>query len=297
MTTSPLILGLGTVVVDHQVMLEKHPEVDEKTTILSDRYQIGGPVPTALAVLSQFGHRTRFIGEWGEDHFGKMIEEDFQKSGIQFISECSKANISTGYAHVWIEIPTGRRTISCKRPDKQFELSKIDRQFLSEAALLHLDGWPEQASVEAAQIVKNQGGLVFLDTGSMKPATKSLLPLVDILNCPKHFPGQMFQTDDPIFAGQELLKMGPRIVTITLGSEGAYLFTKQNHLIIPSIKIEPIDTTGAGDLFCGGLIHALLDQREPEEAVRFASITAALKCRKMGNREAIPTLSEIQKHL
>jgi sugar/nucleoside kinase (ribokinase family) len=297
MTSPHLIIGLGTVVVDHQVILQKHPEVDEKTTILSDRYQVGGPVPTALAVLSGFQHKTHFIGAWGKDHFGEMIQNDFNQVGIQYLSEYTSTETQTGFAHVWIENSTGRRTISCKRPDKEFELTTQDREILKKATVLHLDGWPEQASQEAARIVKQNGGLVVLDTGSLKPATKPLLPLVDILNCPKHFPEQLFGEPDPLKAGQELLKNGHQIITITQGNNGAHLFTQDSHHFIPSIQVTAVDTTGAGDVFCGGLIHAILDKQSPEKAVQFASVTAALKCKKMGNREAIPSMDEIKKHL
>ncbi len=297
MTSSQLIIGLGTVVVDHQVIVHKHPEVNEKTTILSDRYQIGGPVPTALAVLSSFQHKTHFIGDWGKDHFGEMIQNNFNQVGIQYLPECASKDTRTGFAHVWIEKSTGSRTISCKRPDKEFELTTQDRKILSKATVLHLDGWPEQASLEAAKIVKNNGGLIVLDTGSLKPATRSLLPLVDILNCPQHFPEQLFGEPDPLKAGQELKKNGHQIITITQGKKGAYLFTPDSYQFIPSIQVSAVDTTGAGDVFCGGLIHAILNKQSPEKAVHFASITAALKCKKMGNREAIPSMDEIKKHL
>lgn len=297
MINSPLIIGLGTVVIDHQVILEKFPEADEKTTIGEDRYQVGGPVPTALSVLSRFHHQTHFIGSWGDDHFGDMIEKDFKESEIHYFKECRDPEIQTGFAHVWIDSSTGSRTISCKRPEKEFQLTDQDRDLLRKASLLHLDGWPEKASVEAAEIVRETGGLIVLDTGSIKPSTTSLIPLVHILNCPKHFPEQLFGYDDPIRAGKKLLTLGPEMVTITAGEKGAHLFSNGSHELIESIPVECRDTTGAGDVFCGGLIYALLQNQKPVDATRFACVTAALKCQNIGNRNALPSIDDILQHL
>lgn len=72
------ILGMGTVVVDHQVVVRELPEPDAKAEILSDRFQVGGPVPTALALLTRFGASTSLIGKWATDRWGEMIEDDLE---------------------------------------------------------------------------------------------------------------------------------------------------------------------------------------------------------------------------
>ena len=76
------ILGMGTVVVDHQVVVRELPEPDAKAEILSDRFQVGGPVPTALALLTRFGASTSFIGKWATDRWGEMIEDDLGQARI-----------------------------------------------------------------------------------------------------------------------------------------------------------------------------------------------------------------------
>ena len=76
------ILGMGTVVVDHQVVVRELPEPDAKAEILSDRFQVGGPVPTALALLTRFGASTSFIGKWATDRWGEMVEDNLGQARI-----------------------------------------------------------------------------------------------------------------------------------------------------------------------------------------------------------------------
>ena len=102
------ILGLGTIVVDHVAEVRSLPEPDSKTDILSSHYQVGGPVVTALALLSKWGYPTSFIGCWSTDELGERIEEDLMKSQIQSGFASVHPSHQSGHAHVWVEASTGR---------------------------------------------------------------------------------------------------------------------------------------------------------------------------------------------
>lgn len=117
----PFVFGLGTIVVDHQVFLESFPFPDTKGEILEDRYQVGGPVPTALALLSKWAYLTAFQGIWGKDVYGEMIERDLESSGISFESPAPVAGVKSGFAHVWVEQKTGRRTVACHRGNSSID--------------------------------------------------------------------------------------------------------------------------------------------------------------------------------
>lgn len=287
------IAGVGTVVVDHQIVLDRYPEPDTKNVVRSDRFQVGGPVPTALALLARFGLRTTFLGNWGSDAFGEIIERDFRDEGIDFTGSRRRTQSRTGMAHVWIDAATGARTVGCVRAEEPLLPSEIDEGLLAKSAALHLDGWPAEAALQAARIVKAHGGTVFLDTGSPKPGMEELIPLVDVLNCPRPFLSAFFGHDDLDRGGRELLERGPRMVTITDGTNGATLFTGGEKFTQPAFPVTAIDTTGAGDVFCGAIIYATLADWPAARILRFAAATAALKCTKLGNRDALPTLDDV----
>jgi len=291
------LAGLGTIVIDHQMTLREFPEPDTKCEAQEDRFQVGGPVPTALAVLARFGRRTTFFGHWGRDPFGQMIEDDFRQEGIDFAGSVKRPDIRTGFAHAWIDLRTGQRTIACARAADPLTPEEVDERLLSRCRALHLDGWPPETALRAARIVKQNGGTVFLDSGSPKLGMETLIPLVDVLNCPRRFLRQFFGHDDVDRGGAELLSRGPKVVTITDGAAGAVLFTGQERLAQPAFPITAVDTTGAGDVFSGALAHGWLNGWPPDECLKFAAATAALKCAKMGNRDALPTESEVREFL
>ncbi len=94
-----------------------------------------------------------------------------------------------------------------------------------------------------------------------------------------------------------LRAMGPREVVITLGEKGSVGFDGEHFYEQPAFKIKAVDTTGAGDVYHGAYIYALLDGSDMAQCMRFASAVAALNCMHIGAQSGIPTLSAVQKFL
>lgn len=288
------VIGLGTIVVDHQVVLSQMPEPDTKCDALWDRIQVGGPVPTALAALSQWGHRCSFIGSWSNDWHGQIIEDDFEQVGIDSSASVRVHGGRTGVAQVWVDQSAGTRTICCLRSEPVQQLmNDAARAALRHSRLLHVDGWPAKCSVEAVRFMRESGGQVAIDTGSLKPATAEILGMANLVNCPMRFLTQMFESTE-VQSARAILEMGAEAVTVTDGSHGAWLMTQAGTWHQPAIGVEAVDSTGAGDVFSGAMIHGWLDNLPPQDLLRFACTAAGLKCEEFGNREALPTLEAIQ---
>ena len=292
------VVGLGTIVVDLLMVLDAYPTPDTKNSVKDRLVQVGGPVPTALAALSRLGHRCHFSGNWGDDPLGTVIESDLAEQDIGFGDSQRISAGQTGLAHVWIDGRNGQRTIAyargncLPRPDaiRQLEL-------LRNCQILHLDGWPEEAAVTAATIVRDAGGLVSVDAGSQRPGMRELLEMAHIINCPRKFLREHLGHDD-IAAGLDALSTGEtRLVTITDGSHGAHMWCDGERFHQPAFQVTAVDTNGAGDAFCGGLLGAVLQRLSPQDMLRFASAVAAIKCTGMGNRRSLPTLQAVQEFL
>lgn len=291
------VLGLGTIVVDHQVILESLPMADTKGEVLEDRHQVGGPVPTALSLLQRFGLNTHFLGKWSDDPFGRMIEQDLDAEGIGFdVHQCRGAK-RTGFAHVWVEQQSGRRTIAAYRGSHAVEASQVTPEFLTGFKSLHLDGWSTPAATTAAEIMKRQGGRVFLDLGSPKTDLAPLLAQVDFVNCPERLISRLFAIDDIDEGSRRLLAMGPSEVSVTFGERGARLYTRGQMIKQRGFAVDAVDTTGAGDVFAGAMVFGSLSDWPGERRLAFACAAAALKCRHLGNRGALPTLAMIDEFL
>jgi sugar/nucleoside kinase (ribokinase family) len=288
------IFGLGTVVIDHQVVMEQLPEPDTKGEIISDRFQVGGPVPTGLCLLRRFGCPVTFQGHWGMDQSGKMIADDLAAEGMTVHAPAEDSDSKSGFAHVWVERSTGRRSIAAYRGSREVHESGIQPDALQDVDALYLDGWSTSAAIKAAQIVRANGGRVFIDLGSPKSHLQELLRQVDWLNCPRRLIRQLFDTDDVAHGAAELMKLGPAQVTVTDGENGASLFTRDGVSIHePAPLVDVVDTNGAGDTFSGASLFATLQKWSPERTLRFAVAAAALKCRTLGNRAALPDLAQV----
>jgi sugar/nucleoside kinase (ribokinase family) len=285
--------GIGTIIVDHHVTIPEHPEPDTKCEIVTDRHQVGGPVPTALALLRKFGARTTFQGSWADDPFGEMIAADLEASEIGYHPPASPPGSRSGFAHVWVEQSTGRRTIAAFRGSHPVGEHHLHHEPLDACHALHLDGWSTDAAIAAAHRVRARGARVFIDLGSPKPRLEELLGGVDVLNCPARLVHQLFDHHDLEKGARQLLALGPAEVTVTRGEHGALHASAEGIIRASAYPVDAADTTGAGDVFASAIVFATLQQWPAQQKLRFACAAAALKCRHVGNREALPELREV----
>jgi 2-dehydro-3-deoxygluconokinase len=91
------------------------------------------------------------------------------------------------------------------------------------------------------------------------------------------------------------LRLGPKVVVLKMGESGAYLATPDARVKIPRFPVRAVDATGAGDTFCGAFLARILAGDAPEEAARYASVAAALKCTGYGAVAPIPVPSEVRR--
>jgi sugar/nucleoside kinase (ribokinase family) len=291
------VLGLGTVVIDHLVVLPSHPKADSKSTVIEDRLQVGGPVPTALVLLQRWGRSCRFIGRWSDDAFGQRIDDDLKSEGIDATGSDLFEGGRSGFAHVWVDRQTGDRAVACSRPEWPIDTGMIASIDLQNTKAVYLDGWPAEAAQSLARRAKEAGCLVCLDTGNVKPGIGELLPLVDVLNCPRSFVFDHLGVQTVEAGVEALLKMGPRTVTVTSGADGATIGTRDRIIRRDAFSVSAVDTCGAGDVFSGAMVYGVLEGWEPQRVLMFAMAAAALKCERVGNRAALPKLDEVDEFL
>jgi sugar/nucleoside kinase (ribokinase family) len=118
--------------------------------------------------------------------------------------------------------------------------------------------------------------------------------LIDFVVSSNAFPERLTGERD-LRAGLKSIseRYGSSFVAATMGSEGVLAYYEGQYIHSPAFRIECRDTTGAGDSFHGGFIYGLLTGLSVEETLSFANAVAALKCREVGARTALPTLDEV----
>lgn len=288
MNPAPRLFGIGTVVLDHVLQLPAWPAANSKVQIAADWRQVGGPVPTALVMAARLGASCGFAGRWGDDPAGADIVANLRAEGLDLSASQPAPGGRSGFAQVWVDARSGDRTIAFSRGDFA-PLSPLELP--GQLDLLHLDGAHGDSAVAAARAFK---GPVVVDAGSMKPRMDELLPLADVVVCSGQFMQAVTGSNDPAIAGPALRGMGLTCVVMTAGEGGAWILDADGMRHQPAFQAEAVDTNGAGDVFCGGLIWGLAGGATLDAAVRVGAAAAAIKCAAVGNREALPDRERVE---
>ncbi len=300
------VLGVGYAALDLICLVERFPEPDTKVPVISMSRQGGGQVGTALAAVARLGGRAAFIGKFGDDDEGQAARDALVREGV----DCSRALVVPGMTSVFsvvlVEADTGRRTVlSRKDPRIALAPSEVPEPAVAAARAVHLATHEVDGATAAAHLARRAGTIVSLDAERPRPGVDALVPLVDYLVAAHGFPRAATGRTDDCAALEALADLGPPVVVQTLGRDGARAFVAGRHVEAPGFAVPVVDTTGAGDVFHGAFLLAMLDRdagRAPApevvaEALRVANAAAAMKCRSLGGRAGIPRRAEVDRFL
>jgi sugar/nucleoside kinase (ribokinase family) len=295
------IVGLGLATVDVMAIVPHLPELDEVYPTQRTLLQGGGPVATALVTASRLGCSTTYLGAIGSKGWGDVIRKEFAAYDVDIAYAPRRGEGESPISIILVDASSGARSILYD-PGSVDELAppEIPVEVIQSAHALHLDGVHPRAAFRAAEIAREAGVRVSLDGGAGKawPEMERLLPLVDLLVVAQQFAEHVTGESDPLVAGPILLETyDPDQAVITAGDSGSWYWDRERHFHQPAYSVPVVDTTGAGDVYHGAYLYAVLQDWSPQQCLRFASAAAALKCRAMGGRTGIPTRDEVSRFL
>jgi sulfofructose kinase len=293
------IVGLGMACLDVLVRLKDMPTWEHGARMSAFSFDGGGPVATAMVASSRLGARVGYIGTVGSDPSGDIKLHTLEVAGMD-LSQLQVVSDPEGQiVLVFVDEETGERVFCglMRGFDCQADVSKLDRDYITSADYLHLDGFHYEAALQAAKWMREAGKTVVYDggktNGHVPERTAELIRYVDVLICGSGFATALTGVEGIWEAGEAALKCGPRIVVQTEGEDGSYTTTADGQRFhVPAFKIDVIDTTGAGDVFHGAYIVGLLHGWNLESVARFSTAVSALKCTKLGGRAGIPTFDQ-----
>jgi sugar/nucleoside kinase (ribokinase family) len=129
-------------------------------------------------------------------------------------------------------------------------------------------------------------------TRPIRDEHQELIPYVDVLITGEGYARSLTGIDDIWQAGRAVLGRGPRIFVETVGERGSYTVTADEEFHTPAFQVDVVDTTGAGDVFHGAYIVAMMHGWGPRACAVFSTAVSALKCTVLGGRAGIPTLEQ-----
>ena len=292
------VVGVGANSIDFVYRLPAYPRPDSafaKLRITDHLISCGGQVTTALATCTALGLRTAYVGSFGADEHGTRMRDELRRRGID-TAHTIVCDAPNPYAVILLDDQAGERIVLWSR-DAGVALTPAHvadaRDTIEAARLVHVDDVDLDASIAAATVARDAGRPV---TSDIERTTDDIRALVDVVTIPifaEHVPAALTGETDLARALERLRQPHHTMLCVTLGARGALLLAGGSVIREPGIRIRAIDTTGAGDVFRGAFICALLRGDAPRDVVHFANTAAAVSCTRVGAMNSVPTLPDV----
>lgn len=295
------IVVVGSVNLDLVVPVERVPQVGE-TVLGGDLARIpGGKGANQAVAAARLGRSVAMIGRVGDDDAGAMLRESLAAEGVDAAAVVSTEDTPSGVALIAVAADGDNAIVVSPGANALLTPGDVsaagDVLAAASVVLLQLET-PTGAVTAAAAAAKAAGGLVVLNPAPAPegPLPAELLAEVDVL-----VPNQTelaalagHEGDvDPRTAARLAAELPCEKLVVTLGAQGALVVEggQTDHVDAP--RIEPVDTTAAGDAFCAALADRLAGGAELAAAVRWAVRVGATACLRPGAQPSLPTPGEV----
>jgi len=282
------IVCVGLITADLIVDLPRWPDPDGRMVVDAIHRSGGGPAATAAVAAARLGRSVALCGAIGGDAAGAAVRDALAAEGVD-VSLLVRRPGDTPESVILLDATRATRSILHAPGAVLDRLSPAAAQATAAASWVHVDhaGWPHVAHIERARLSVDAGnpidGLALVGVGVYAPTATSLRD---------RYPGRELGS-----AMRAALDEGARRVVVTLGEDGAVAADANGAWRSGPVQVDVRSTLGAGDVFHGALLSALVAGEELPEALRRANLAAALSCRGFGGRDAIPTAAELDAHL
>lgn len=290
------VVGVGANSIDFVYRLPAYPRPDSpfaKLPITEHLIACGGQVTTALATCAAMGLSASYIGTLGADEHGLRMRDELRRRGVD-TSRAITREAGNPFAVILLDDREGERVVLWHR-DALLALrpDEISDEAIASARLVHVDDVDLDASFQAARLARAAGKPV---TSDIERTTDDVRPLVDVVTVPifaEHVPPALTGETDLARALERLRRPHHTMLCVTLGARGALLLADGEVIREPGITVKAVDTTGAGDIFRGAFIYALLRGDTPRDVLRFANAAAAVSCTRLGAMNGVPTIADV----
>jgi len=292
----PEVCVLGSSNLDIVVPVPRHP-VKGETVMGGDHFRVGGGKGANQAVAAaRLGRRVAFVGRVGDDPAGVELRAGLDADGVDTSLLRTEPDTPSGIALIAVGPDGDNSIVVSPGANGRVDESDVERAAAvlqhANVTLLQLEV-PIEAVTEAAEAA---GGLVILNPAPAQALTSRLLESVDVL-VPNEtelalLSGSPVATTMDELVDQARLLPAARTV-VTLGAQGALLVDESSvhHQSAPSVT--PVDTTGAGDSFCGALADVLAEGGSLTDAMAWGVMVGAATTLRAGAQSSLPTAADV----
>jgi ribokinase len=297
------LIGIGAANIDLIIKIDEFPKPDEEVKVSTFHIYGGGSAANVVTEASRLGLKTGFIGNVGDDYFGKFLIKEFKRENV----DVSKVNVvsgeKTGLALCIVNKFGERVIMAYGGANSKLSLKNIDEKYLKSSKALFL------SSVEGPEALKTmeyicevaEDTIIFFDPGCLfinkgLNALKKIIFHSTIVKFNEVELKKLTNENNLVEGARKIKDLGSKIVLVTLGEKGCYVLTDEKEFKIPTYsQFKPLDKTGAGDAFNAGFLTGFLKGWSIEKAVKFGNLIASISITRFGARAA-PSLNELKNY-
>jgi ribokinase len=292
----PRIVVVGSLNMDLVTRTARRPQRGE--TLLGESFGmfVGGKGMNQAIAAARQGAAVAMVGRVGGDDFGAQLRRTLEAEDIDARHVVEDTTISTGIATIVLDGEGDNSIIVVAGANGHVGPADVvlaaETIAAADVLMLQLEV-PLDAALRAAELARDRGTRVMLNPAPAQPLPDALLGLVDVLTpneTETHILTGMAVDDDAsaVRAAAALLARGVGAAVLTLGARGALLADGKRFAHVPGYRVQVVDTTAAGDAFCGALAVQLARGSSLEDAIRHANAAGALATTVLGAEPAMP---------
>lgn len=292
------VVVVGSINQDLTLFTRRHPRPGETVLGREHRWSGGGKGANQAVAAARLGAQTAFIGRIGDDEPGRALQASLNAEGIDLSCFGTDPDSPSGLAVITVDDEAENSIVVS--PGANSTLSPHDvsqcQEILAGATVVLAQLEIPLETVTAA--ASATAGIFCLNPAPAKSLPDDLLNRVDVL-IPNRSELATLASGDTPEKLEQVIEMaqsikGPGAVVVTLGSDGVMVVRGHEATRVASPRVEPVDTTGAGDAFCGALGAALSRGTDLIDAVHWAARAGALATTRHGAQDAMPTREELE---
>lgn len=290
------ILCIGQSAYDITLPVNSYPIENKKIKIGNNKVECGGGSANNCAyLLGLWGCDVTLASPIGKDLYGTKIKEELQRVSVNTSYFC-ELDIDTTTSFIIANLGKGTRTIiTNKHDDMKYPLTK---KINGNYDVILCDGNDYEIAINT--IKNNPKAISILDAGSINEGSLNLCKYVDYIVCSNDFAKGFAKIDfayDDLMTIKKIHQMLEKEfktnVVITLESHGSFTKVDDEYVLIPSIEMVCVDSTGAGDIYHGAFTYFISHGYSLKETLRLSNIAGALSVRYIGSKPSMPKLEEV----
>ncbi len=302
---TPRITIVGSINIDLVLRTPRMPLLGETISGSGFRRVGGGKGANQAIAAARLGAEVRFVGAVGDDDFGRSALADLAADGVDTRYILVAPDAATGVAGIFVDAQGANSIVLAPGANHVLSVAQVEAAAGAIAASPYLVcqlETPMDSVVRAIEIAHGAGVKVIFNPAPAAPLPQHLLAMVDYLIVNETEAAQLSglrveSPEDACAAARALRRRGAGAVLVTMGEAGVAVTEAAGDCLVPAVKVQPVDTTAAGDTFVGALTVALAQGRTLLAATREAQCAAALAVTRIGAQTSIPTRAELQEFI